>query len=148
MVAQKLISMPMSVVIAEGGWALSLVMTKVESFSQALGFHANWDAKVSEAMAVCYAMEVANRISLSKVHLEGDAHALKVSTSISNREEGCAHIHLVYENLFACLDVFDDFKTSFVHRGDNTLTHMVARWETSISQENVGSISCLSSDFD
>lgn len=67
--------------------------------------------------------------------LEGDAEA--VVNSINNKESGLSPIYALYDYLHVLSSRFSSFSCSVVRRSDNTVAHLIARWDTGIAHEKI-----------
>ena len=92
---------------------------------------ARWSVEVSEVVAALFGLEVARRFGFGKVQLEGDA--ICVVSSIYNGLEGSSPLHLFYDSIFSLSTCFSNYRCSFVRRSDNSVVHLVARWDTGLA---------------
>ncbi|XP_057539176.1 uncharacterized protein LOC130817471 [Amaranthus tricolor] len=97
--------------------------------------NSNWSVEMCEAATAMFGVELAVRFRYRYVQLEGDS--LTVVRAIENRVEGFSPIHLIYDDIFYLCTSFLDFGCSFVSRNDNTLAHLVAKWDSGAANEKI-----------
>lgn len=95
---------------------------------------ANWSVELSEIIAALYGLNVARRLDLKNIHLEGDA--LNVIVALKKKIQGLAPIHLVFDSCFDVLSSFDFATFSFVRRVGNTAAHMVVDGKQTLIMRN------------
>lgn len=79
-------------------------------------------------MSILFGIQLAHMLGLSKVLLESDAN--NAVLAIRNKYAGYSPIHLVYDDISNLSSSFDCFSITHVRRADNTLAHLVARWNS------------------
>uniref|UniRef100_A0A803MVI4 Uncharacterized protein n=1 Tax=Chenopodium quinoa TaxID=63459 RepID=A0A803MVI4_CHEQI len=95
----------------------------------------HWDPGVAEAAALCFGVEMANRLGHNAIWLESDA--MTSVQSIVSKRKGHSYFFAFVERILCIVSSFSFFFCSHVSRSGNAFAHLIARSCPSDTMENV-----------
>lgn len=98
-------------------------------------FKGSWGVNEAEAYATRYGVWLTACFGYRNVILESDS--MFVAQSVSQRKQGQAPIHILFEDILRLSSVFSNFSSCHVKRGGNCLAHFIAREPVEVGCERV-----------